>query len=129
MTIEMFDCCERLKTIYVSNKWTMSKVSNSKDMFFGCNSLKGDIKYNSVYRDKTYAKTTGGYLKSSCDHEYVETVTKEATCTATGTKQFVCSKCADSYTKIIPMAAHNYNENNVCTVCGKSNSFVPGKIQ
>lgn len=131
MTIDMFDRCERLKTIYVSNKWTMSKVSNSKDMFFGCNSLKGDIKYNSVYRDKTYAKTTGGYLtlKSSCDHEYVETVTKEATCTATGTKQFVCSKCADSYTKIIPMAAHNYNENNVCTVCGKSNSFVPGKIQ
>ena len=84
--------------------------------------FKGGKKY--ICSDRPKIKYVTG-RKSSCDHEYVETVTKEATCTATGTKQFVCSKCADSYTETIPMAAHNYNENNVCTVCG--NSFVPEK--
>lgn len=86
--------------------------------------FKGGKKY--ICSDRPKIKYVTG-RKSSSDHEYVETVTKEATCTATGTKQFVCSKCADSYTETIPMAAHNYNENNVCTVCG--NSFVPGKTQ
>ena len=88
--------------------------------------FKGGKKY--ICSDRPKIKYVTG-RKSSCDHEYVETITKEATCTATGTKQFVCSKCADSYTETIPMAAHNYNENNVCTVCGKSNSFDPGNMQ
>ena len=31
-------------------------------MFTGCTVLQGDIAYNSKYVDKTYAKTSGGYL-------------------------------------------------------------------
>ena len=31
-------------------------------MFYNCTKLKGDIAYNSSYTDKTYAKTSGGYL-------------------------------------------------------------------
>ena len=60
-------------------------------------------------------------------------VTKEATCTAVGTKIFTCSVCKNSYTEEIPMIAHTYDKTEIiaptCTekgytahicVCGDS---------
>ena len=59
----MFFSCKNLTTIYVSDKWNTDKVTSSYDMFANCGKLKGDIAVadrNSC--DKTYAKTSGGYL-------------------------------------------------------------------
>ncbi len=58
----MFEGCINSTTIYASNKWNTDKVTNSLYMFDGCEKLKGDITFDSSYIDKTYAKTSGGYL-------------------------------------------------------------------
>ena len=54
----MFDGCENLKTIYVSNKFNTSNVIKSSHMFFGCTSLIGGngTTYNSSKTDKEYAR-------------------------------------------------------------------------
>ena len=60
----MFFDCNKLKEIYVSDKFVTDAVTKSQDMFSGCNSLSGDIDWKSVkVSDKTYAKTAGGYFR------------------------------------------------------------------
>lgn len=51
-----------MKTIYVSNLWDMSGVTESTEMFYGCAVLVGSqgTTYNSNYIDKTYARIDGG---------------------------------------------------------------------
>ncbi|MBP5503145.1 MAG: BspA family leucine-rich repeat surface protein [Bacteroidales bacterium] len=66
----MFAYCSSLETILVGSGWSVSQIteqngSGSRDMFFGCSSLYGAIRYNSSYTDKTYANTTNGYLISA----------------------------------------------------------------
>ena len=58
----MFTNSSRLKTVYVSDKWTTLAVTTSANMFTGSTSLVGGLgtKYNSSYIDKTYAKIDGG---------------------------------------------------------------------
>ena len=58
----MFYGSELLKTIYVSNKFNVNKVTTSDYMFEGCINLVGGkgTKYNSSYIDKTYARIDGG---------------------------------------------------------------------
>ena len=58
----MFGSCIGLATIYASDKWNTDKVSSNTGMFSSCTKLKGDIAFDSSYIDKTYAKTSGGYL-------------------------------------------------------------------
>lgn len=58
----MFGSCSSLTTLYASDKWNTDNVTESSSMFVYCTSLKGDIAYNSSYKDKTYATTSGGYL-------------------------------------------------------------------
>lgn len=58
----MFYGCSKLTTIYASDRWSTAAVAISSNMFAGCTKLKGDIAYNNSYTDKTYAKTSGGYL-------------------------------------------------------------------
>lgn len=61
-TYNMFGDCSSLESIYVSDKWDLTNVTDSEEMFLNCTSLKGDIAFDSNYTDKTYAKTSGGYL-------------------------------------------------------------------
>lgn len=49
-------------------------------------------------------------------HNWVETITKEATCTTTGIKTFTCS-CGATKTQTIPAKGHNYVD-GVCSNCG-----------
>ena len=66
----MFSYCSKLKTIYASNNFNTSPVSNSGNMFYNCTSLVGGAgtTYNSSYTDKTYARidssSTPGYFTS-----------------------------------------------------------------
>lgn len=50
-------------------------------------------------------------------HNYVETITKEPTCTETGEKTYTCD-CGDSYTEEIPAKGHHF-EDGECTDCGE----------
>lgn len=50
-------------------------------------------------------------------HNYVETITKEPTCTEAGEKTYTCD-CGDSYTEEITAKGHHF-ENGECTDCGE----------
>jgi predicted ribosomally synthesized peptide with SipW-like signal peptide len=58
----MFSGCSKITTIYVSDKWNMSSVNSSVNMFNNCSSLKGGsgTTYNSSHVDVTYAHIDGG---------------------------------------------------------------------
>ena len=65
----MFYNCPELKTIYVSNDWTVDNVTASEAMFLGCTKLVGGqgTTYNNNKTDNTYAHIDGdtsnpGYL-------------------------------------------------------------------
>lgn len=67
----MFYDCSQLKTIYAGDLWSTVNVSQSDDMFYGCNNLFGG--YNTIFSDaitdKEYAQidseTQAGYLTQS----------------------------------------------------------------
>ena len=60
----MFNGCYDLTTIYVSDKFVTTKVSDGTDMFYGCTSLKGAIKYE----DSSYGYPE--YSEGKTDHTY-----------------------------------------------------------
>ena len=57
-------------------------------------------------------------------HKYVETITKEATCTENGIKTYTCSDCQNSYTEEIPAIGHSIKiipaKEATCTETGKT---------
>lgn len=61
-TSQMFRGCYNLKSIYVSDTFVMTKVSNSTQMFLDCTSLIGGsgTKYDPTYIDSTAARIDGG---------------------------------------------------------------------
>ena len=61
---EMFNNCPALTTIYVSDKFVTTKVSNGGNMFKDCTNLKGFIDYinNTDKTDHTYANYVDGYF-------------------------------------------------------------------
>ena len=61
---KMFAECTKLKTIYVSDKWSINRVDIGRDaeMFLGCTNLiggEGTI-YNPDIINKNYARIDGG---------------------------------------------------------------------
>ena len=62
--ISMFQSCSSLKTIYVSDKFKIDKVSYGDDMFDGCTQLEGAASYISDKVDKSMANYNTGYFKT-----------------------------------------------------------------
>ena len=58
----MFGYCSSLKTIYISNIWNVTSVTNGDSMFYNCTSLVGAVPFNSTKIDITMANYTTGYL-------------------------------------------------------------------
>lgn len=58
----MFSRCSNLRNIYVCDKWTTTKVSNSNGMFLDCQNLVGSAgtTYDSNHTNCTYARPDGG---------------------------------------------------------------------
>ncbi len=48
-------------------------------------------------------------LETICEHEYVERVDVEASCTTAGTVTYICSLCSDQYTKSVDALGHSYS--------------------
>ena len=57
-----FMLCSNLTTIYVSDLWSTSSVTNSNNMFGNCTSLTGTVPFDSTKTDATMANYTNGYL-------------------------------------------------------------------
>ena len=57
-----FMLCSNLTTIYVSDLWSTSSVTNSNNMFGNCTSLTGTVPFDSTKTDVTMANYTNGYL-------------------------------------------------------------------
>lgn len=59
---QMFNKCGALTTIYVGDKFDVSKVTDSTGMFADCKKLVGGAGtvYSATYKDKAYAKVDGG---------------------------------------------------------------------
>ena len=89
----MFWSSSALKTIYVSDKFVTTKVSNGSEMFKDCTSLKGAIDYVASKTDHTYANYNTGYFTLEPSTAYVEFDE------GTGTLTFKCglSKPAGAY--------------------------------
>ena len=69
----MFYGCSGLTTIYVSDVFTIVKVSSSENMFYNCTSLKkGDVSYNPNKIDHNMANCTSGYFTKSYLKPYVK---------------------------------------------------------
>lgn len=76
--------------------------------------------------------------EQTCEHNFVGTVTLEATCTRTGIKTFVCDKCGASYNVTLAKIAHKYvtktdddteNKNHeYCTYCGVENEDMVAEV-
>lgn len=84
-TNQMFRGCYNLKSIYVSDTFVMTKVSNSTQMFLDCTSLIGGsgTKYDPTYIDSTAARIDGGvnnpgYFTSISDKPLKTPQTNEA---------------------------------------------------
>lgn len=73
------------------------------------------------YTCKNCKKTKADNQVLPTGHEWPDewTVDAEATCTQPGVEKRKCEKCGEVETNIIP-AGHKWDENDVCTVCGKS---------
>ncbi|MBR6494176.1 MAG: BspA family leucine-rich repeat surface protein, partial [Prevotella sp.] len=58
----MFYCCFNLTTIYASDLWDMSNVTESEDMFMGCPNLVGGAgtTYDNYHINGEYARIDGG---------------------------------------------------------------------
>ena len=93
------------------------------------NTLSGSA---AAYKER-YASTAACYIRPDFNthkHTYTSSVTKQATCTAAGTRTYKCS-CGNSYTESIAAIGHKYNHTVVapttsskgytkhtCSVCG-----------
>lgn len=68
---------------------------------------------------------------SGCEHEYQQTYTKAATCTAAGSKKFTCKKCGAVMRQEIPIKDHSYAAATclipkTCTGCSRTEGAALG---
>ena len=76
-------------------------------------------------------QTTEQPTDSGCQHNYQQTYTKAATCTAEGSKKFTCSKCGAVIRQTIPMKEHSYQaatclKPKTCTACAHTEGTALG---
>lgn len=68
---------------------------------------------------------------TGCQHDYQQTYTKAATCTAEGSKKFTCRKCGATTRQQIPIKAHTYAAATcltpkTCTGCSRTEGAALG---
>lgn len=79
-------------------------------------------------------KACGATIGAAAGHNYKLTGTKDATCTAQGSKTYSCSVCADTYSEATAMADHDYADATctapkTCKACGKTTGTALGHDQ
>ena len=84
----MFSSCSALETIYASDKFVTTKVTNGSDMFYECDNLKGFIEYknNKDKKDHNYANYSTGYFTPGCGYAEFDNATGTLTFSYKGVK-------------------------------------------
>ena len=118
---QMFFQCASLRTILASDSFTVSKVSESADMFTGCVSLKGEngTAYSSSHTDKIYARldkgsSSPGYFSETIPDDDGPSETIYAVLYSNGELKFQNNPNAESgraYTKIYTTDSGGYDKN------------------
>lgn len=88
--------------------WNGSQVTLNTSYLETLSNGKYSLTYNfSDGTSDSYALTVKNAGGTVHEHSYTSAVTKEATCTESGTVTYTCS-CGDSYTETIPAKGHSY---------------------
>ena len=74
-------------------------------------------KYYTGKIKQTIAATPEAEKQDACEHKYTTEITKEATCKETGIRKYVCSLCNSNYEEEIAKSNHDYDKNDICTLC------------
>ncbi len=77
-----------------------------------------------VFELELYKNASGANI---CQHDYVSEVIKTVTCTQDGEESCTCSKCGDTFTKVIEAKGHNYVA-GTCMKCGGVIEKDPAKV-
>ncbi len=83
----------------------------------------GDLTITSSKNMFTMSSWSGGSWSYYCNNNHTwnsGTVTKAATCSATGTMKYTCTKCSATKNEAIEKIAHSFSGAS-CTVCGTAN--------
>lgn len=106
-TKAMFYNCGKLETIYISCNADWTTVTESEDMFWGCNQLKGGsgTGYDGVHKDAAYARADNGagspgYFTEK--HKWEETASVPATPSKEGSRIYTCIFCRETKTEKTP---------------------------
>ena len=91
------------------------------------------------------ANSAGDSISSflACEHEYVSSTTKKATCVSEGERTYTCKLCNHKYTEPIPKTNHSYTSSitkeatitetgvktYTCSICGESYTQTIDKIK
>ena len=71
----------------------------------------GKLSFSYIPREQTEdaAVILCGASKEEHVHKYLETITKQPSCTENGIRTYTCNSCEDSYTEEIPAIGHTWN--------------------
>ena len=118
--------------------WTVEAGGNGFIIKSAESSKRGIFLQTSSSRFGAYSTTnTSGYVfelelykepsAGACEHDYVAEMTTPLTCTQDGIETNTCTKCGDTFDKIIAATGHNYVV-GTCTKCGGEIATDPAKI-
>ena len=97
--------------------------------FWGCKNISycifggTKLSWEKIKDDTGLENVKVYYKKEIHEHDYKETILKNATCTETGEKELICDICGDSKNENIPATGHTWDEGKVtkeatCEVAG-----------
>lgn len=97
------------------NSFTSPNATKTNYTFAGwattSSAARGSVSNITPTSNSTY------YAIFTHEHFYTSKISKNATCTETGTKTYTCSVCGDSYTETIKATGHNFTDKVVNPTC------------
>ena len=124
-----------------NGKYALVLAENTNYVIGGRHNFNGTPLFIQTYTNHSisceweFCDPETGERVEPCAHQYTSSVTKSATCAATGIRTYTCM-CGDSYTEIIPkLTTHTFGnwsttkaatcaaegtQSRKCTVCGKT---------
>lgn len=107
-----------LRKTDINNKLSFSKLEGGRHRLM--------LVAESFVHDQPVTVHESGFFTVSpepCNHDYIGSVTRDATCAEDGLLTYTCSKCDDAYQRTILAPGHEY-QGGVCIQCGEQQPAV-----
>ena len=108
-----------IKSAKTTSRGIFLQTSSSRFGAYSTSNTSGYITELELYKNASGANI--------CEHDYVSTVVKAVTCTQDGEESCTCSKCGDTFTKVVEAKGHDYVA-RVCTKCDGVIETDPAKV-